>query len=102
MAVKLLFLLTACLAGATTEVTQDYCDYVCSDPRQVLCPGPKTADDCAADQIFKVNGSLCACCNACITIVGANGHCLNVPSKGLYYQCQDGYTCSYRRYCVED
>ncbi|GFG40874.1 hypothetical protein Cfor_08904 [Coptotermes formosanus] len=99
-AIKLL-LLSLCLAAAIAQVTEDFCPSVCANPRQVLCPGPATPADCRSDQVFKPNGSFCRCCNACYTLVGPNQNCLNVPEKGLYYQCSEGYTCSYNRHCEE-
>ncbi|XP_023720427.1 uncharacterized protein LOC111871499 [Cryptotermes secundus] len=102
MEVKFLLLLAACLIGAAAQLTTSICSQVCRNPRQVLCPGPATAADCKEGQIFKKNGSFCSCCNACYTHVGANRSCLAVPSRGIYYQCPEGYICSYREYCEKE
>ncbi|KAJ4432284.1 hypothetical protein ANN_20902 [Periplaneta americana] len=58
---------TLVIAQDSPNPSPELCKEICNNPREVKCPGPADASECRSDQVFKANGSLCGCCNACYT-----------------------------------
>lgn len=61
------------LAAVSHAVLPPTCNdpTVCETELQVKCTGaPKSATDCPDGTVFKADGALCKCCNACYIKTG--------------------------------
>ncbi|XP_069688511.1 uncharacterized protein [Periplaneta americana] len=89
------------IAQDSPNPSPELCKEICNNPREVKCPGPADASECRSDQVFKANGSLCGCCNACYTKRDLNMVCTSIPQNGEYYLCPEGAYCNYRQVCAK-